>query len=140
MARPESEAPWEMDIPNPEDPQREELNIVEETHDFAKFIADSPINFINILTVFPTIPFGIMYSLSVGTVESYEKIGEEVDITADTFLVDNRVLGLLQDSLQNLNEEEEAETTMLRRNLLIILDVIKNPFNWGNPFNTRRDH
>ncbi len=140
MAKPESEIPWEMDITNPDDSQDKKFDIVEETHDFAKFIADAPVNFINILTVFPTVAFGIMYSMSIGTIESYEKIGEEVDIEADTFLVDNRILNLLQDSLQNLSAEEEAETTILRKNLLIVLDTINNPFNWGDPFNTRSDN
>jgi hypothetical protein len=138
MARPESQIPLAISIPSSEKPQRE-LDIDKITHDFGKFIANSPVKEIAIHAVIPSTRLGIMYIASVGIEDSTE-IDGEIHKGVKMFYIDNRILDSLEDNLQRLSKRKKAKTKMLRKNLLAIRDAISNAFNWGDPFNTRTDN
>lgn len=140
MAKSELQTPWEMNILDQEDSLEEKPSLAKEAHDFAKFISDSPVNLVIINSVIPTVNYGTFYSVTVGTIESFEKTPQGAEITANAFSVDNRILDLIEDSLDGMTEEEQEETTILRKNLFLIRSAVTDPFNWDDPFNTRSDN
>jgi len=142
MARSETEQRvWDIKIANPQKPPEEEPSLTEMAHDFAQFISNSPVNLVLVNSVIPTKNFGTFYSVTVGTIESFEQTPEGAEITANAFSVSSDVLDLIIDNLDRESENGGgAINSMLRKNLLVILNDALNQSNWGNPFSARTDN
>lgn len=119
-----------------------EWDIEEEAQELGEFLENGPINFININSVIPSLKFGVIYSATIGIIESTDRTRETVTI-GDTFTFDNRTFDWLELETKTFTGEDKSDDEKIksvRKNLFLIDQHILEPFNWPAPFNTRDDN
>ena len=136
-SRPELEGVPDTGTPPPETNPVSREAIQENAIALASFLNDAPINAVKVLTVIPSVNYGLMYTVLIGRVRGIEEDGT---VAGEFYTTDNVPIRLLGHSLELMSKKKRKKYRTIRQNLALIRAVVTNPASWGEPFNARKDN